>query len=352
MSAAMRVTRSTNASRAGLVGVVLVLVALALAPLWAGRDGMRLLIDAYVYVVLASLWNLLAGYAGLVSIGQQAFVGLGGYTMFALAVLGGVNPLLGIPLAGVVAGVMALPVAAVTFRLRGAYFAIGSWVVAEVFRLLAAQVSVLGGGSGGSLPVGLITALARSRAAREHLMYALALGLMVAILAAIVVLLRSRWGLALTAMRDNEVAARSNGVDVERTKLVVFVVTAACTGMAGALVFVQRLRISPDAAFSVNDWTALVIFITVIGGIGRFEGPIVGTALFFVLRETLSDLGSVYQMLLGLVAIVVMVYARRGLWGVLAERSDLQLLPLHRRVRVAGFGRGGAPRETQSRPAP
>jgi branched-chain amino acid transport system permease protein len=333
MNAASRVTRSTRASRVGLAVLPLLLIALALAPLWAGRDGMRLLIDAYVYVMLASLWNLLAGYAGLVSIGQQAFVGIGGYTMFALARLGGFNPLLGVPLGGVAAALLALPVAAVTFRLRGAYFAIGSWVVAEVFRLLTAQVSALGGGSGGSLPVALIMAMAPGRAARERLMYWLALALMLAILGAIVVLLRSRWGLALTALRDSELAARSNGVDVQRTRLVVFVVTAACTGMIGALVFVQRLRISPDAAFSVNDWTALVIFITVIGGIGRFEGPILGTALFFVLRETLSDLGGVWQMLLGLVAIGVMLWARRGLWGFLADRHDLQLLPLHRRIR-------------------
>ena len=99
-------------------------------------------------------WNLLAGYAGLVSIGQQAYVGLGGYLLFALTMLAGVPPLWSIPLVGLIAAAVSIPVAALVFRLRGHYFAIGTWVVAEVFRLLASQVSVLGGGSGTSLPAG------------------------------------------------------------------------------------------------------------------------------------------------------------------------------------------------------
>jgi branched-chain amino acid transport system permease protein len=172
------------------------------------------------------------------------------------------------------------------------------------------------------------------------LVYWVALGLTVIVLGLIVALLRSRHGLALTALRDNEVAAQSNGIDVQRTKLLVFIFAAACTAMAGALIFLQRLRISPDAGFSVNDWTALVIFITVIGGIGRFEGPFVGVVVFFALRETLSDLGSLYLLILGAIAILVMLKAPRGLWGFVAERTDMQLLPLQRRVRRAA-GDGG-----------
>ncbi len=328
-----RVTRATLASTVGIGLLAVVLMALAAAPYWAGRDGMRLLIEAFAYLMLAANWNLLAGYAGLVSVGQQAFVGLGGYVLFACAIFAGIPPLLCIPVAGVAAALIAVPVAAVTFRLRGAYFAIGSWVMAEVFRLVASQISPLGGGSGISLPAGIVTGMAHSRQAREFLVYWVALGLTVVILGLIVALLRSRHGLALTALRDNEVAARSNGIDVDRTKLLVFIFTAACTAMAGTLIFLQRLRISPDAGFSVNDWTALVIFITVIGGIGRFEGPFVGVVVFFVLRETLSGLGSYYLMILGAIAILVMLRAPRGLWGFWAERTDMQILPLQRRVR-------------------
>ena len=105
--------------------------------------------------------------------------------------------------------------------------------------------------------------------------------------------------------------------------------------MVGALIFLQKLRISPDTAFSVNDWTAFVIFITVIGGIGRIEGPIVGTIVFFLLRQTLADLGSLYLLMLGAVAIAVMLLAPKGLWGLIVERFGWQLFPLERRLRLA-----------------
>jgi len=107
------------------------------------------------------------------------------------------------------------------------------------------------------------------------------------------------------------------------------------TAMVGALVFLQKLRISPDAAFSVNDWTAFVIFITVIGGIGRLEGPIVGTIVFFALRQALADRGAVYLLMLGAVAIAVMLHAPKGIWGLVVARLDWQVFPLQRRVILA-----------------
>src|SRR5215470_2165646 len=319
MTASFHVEHATRASRFGTAAFAVAIVLLAAAPAWGGRDDLRLLSEIYAYVALASLWNLLAGYAGLVSVGQQAYVGLGGYVLFASTIEAGVHPLLAVPVAGVVAAMVALPVAGLLFRLRGHYFAIGTWVVAEVFRLIASQISSLGGGSGISLPAAIVTEMASSRQMREFLIYWVAL--------------------ALVAIRDNELAARSNGVDVTRTKLVVYVLTAFGTAMVGALIFLQKLRISPDTAFSVNDWTAFVIFITVIGGIGRVEGPIIGTVVFFVLRQTLADLGSLYLLMLGAVAIAVMLLAPKGIWGFLAERFGWQLLPLARRLRFAADAR-------------
>ena len=327
-----RVEHATRSSRIGVGLIAIVLMVLALAPFWGDRQMLRLLAELLTFVALASLWNLLAGYAGLVSVGQQAFVGLGGYLLFAMVILGGVHPIAAIFIAGPIAALVSIPVAALTFRLRGAYFAIGTWVVAEVFRLLASQVSVLGGGSGISLPAAAVIAMAPTRQAREFEIYWLALALTVMVLAAIVALLRSRHGLALTAIRDNEVAAQSNGIDVTRVKLIVYVLTAFGTAMIGALIFLMKLRISPDTAFSVNDWTAFVIFITVIGGIGRIEGPIVGTIIFFFMRQTLSDLGSLYLLIMGAVAIVVMLWAPKGLWGLIAERYGWQALPLQRQL--------------------
>jgi branched-chain amino acid transport system permease protein len=327
-----RIVRSTRFSQVGLPLLGLVLLGLALAPYWADRAGLRLLAEAFAYLALASLWNLLAGYAGLASIGQQAYVGLGAYLLFGLAMLAGVPPLATIPLAGLVAGVVAAPVALLIFRLRGAYFAIGTWVVAEVLRLLASQISPLGGGSGISLPVGIVTSIASDRQGREFMLYWLSLLLLLIVIAAIVALLRSRYGLALQSVRDNEIAAQSNGVDVWRIKLMVYCLCACGTAMLGALMFLQKLRVSPDTAFSVNDWTAFIIFIVVIGGVGTIEGPVVGTIAFFALRQAFSDLGSIYLLMLGVVAIVIMMRAPQGLWGLVASRFGWKLFPLDRRV--------------------
>src|SRR5262249_10985337 len=223
MTASFKVEHASRSSRIGTAAFAAAFVILAAAPVWGGRDDLRLLSDIYAYVALGSLWNLLAGYAGLVSVGQQAYVGLGGYVLFASTILAGLHPLLAVPVAGAVAAALAVPVAGLMFRLRGHYFAIGTWVVAEVFRLIASQISALGGGSGISLPAGIVTAMASTRQLREFLMYWVALALMAAVLGTIVLLLRSRYGLALTAIRDNELAARSSGVDVTRTKLVVYI---------------------------------------------------------------------------------------------------------------------------------
>ncbi|WP_299550477.1 branched-chain amino acid ABC transporter permease [uncultured Tateyamaria sp.] len=328
------VYRATRASRIAMIVAAFALIVLAAAPWWAGRADLRLMGEIFLYLSLACLWNLMAGYAGLVSVGQQAFVGFGGYMLFALTIFGGLHPITAILLAGLLAAVLSVPIASLIFRLKGAYFAIGTWVMAEVFRLTFAQISALGGGSGTSLPVGIVRSLASSRSGREALSYWLALGSAVLVIAAVYLFLRSRRGLALTAIRDSEVAASGLGIDIWRTKLEVYVVTSAFTAIIGGLIFLQKLRISPDAAFSVNDWTAFVIFIVVIGGIGTLEGPIIGTLLFFLLRETLADFGTIYLMVLGAVAIVVMLKAPKGVWGLIRDRYDLELFPLSYRIKL------------------
>ena len=332
MAASFTIRRSTPLSRAVAIVALLAVVALAAAPWWLGRADIRLLGEIFSFLALASLWNLLAGYTGLVSVGQQAYVGLGGYVLFALAMFLGVNPLLAIVLAGVVGALVAIPVAPLLFRLQGAYFAIGTWVLAEVFRLGFAQVASLGGGSGASLPTQVVTGIAADRVMREMLVYWTGLALALAALAFVILLLRSRAGLALTALRDSEVASESLGIDAWRTKFGMYVAVAGLTSMTGAFIFLQKLRISPDAAFSLNDWTAYVIFIAVIGGIGTIEGPIIGTILFFLLRETLADLGTTYLLILGAIAILVMLKAPKGIWGIFVEKTNVSLVPIRRHL--------------------
>jgi branched-chain amino acid transport system permease protein len=323
----VEVQRSTRVSRAGLGVAVAIAGGLATLPWWADSGTLRLIVEAVCLLVLAQMWNLLAGYGGLVSVGQQAYVGLGGYTLVTLADFAGLNPFVCVPLGGAVAALVALPVSRVVFRLQGGYFAIGTWVVAEVFRLAVANTSALGGGSGQSL----ISMRAYPKGLREAVTYWIALALLVAAMAAIYGLLRSRLGLGLTAMRDSEVAAESQGIDVAAIKQWVHALAAFGGGLVGALYFLMNLRISPDAAFGVN-WSAFTIFIVVIGGTGTIEGPIVGTLLFFALRELLADYGAWYLILIGLVAVVTMIAFPHGLWGSVARRFDLSFFPVQRRV--------------------
>ena len=324
------VERGTRASRLGAAVAVLLVTALLALPWMRDAGLMRVIVEFTALLVLAQMWNLLAGYAGLVSIGQQAYVGLGGYALMVLADDLGVNPFLAVPLAGLVAAAFALPTAALVFRFSGGYFAVGTWAVAEVYRLLIANTGALGRGTGRTLKA--VFPLARET--RELGTYALALALGVAAIAAIHLYLRSRLGLGLMAVRDSEPASQSLGVDVFRTKLAVYLVAAFGTGTTGALIYLNLLRISPDAAFSIN-WTAYTIFIVVIGGLGTIEGPIVGTLVFFLLRELLADYGSWYMILLGTLAVVVMMRYPQGLWGLVAKRWDVRFFPVQRRVHGA-----------------
>lgn len=316
-------------------------------PAIAPRAVVQDLFGILTLLVLAMNWNMLAGFAGLVSVGQQAFVGIGAYAMFGAIILAGLDPLLGVLIGGIAAAVFAVPMAFFTFRLNGAYFAIGTWVVADIARLGISQWKALGGGTGTSLPKGTARDMAfvdqikealdvSSAAAADALTYWLMLSLAVAMLLASYIFLRSRMGLGLQAIRDNETAARSVGVDPVRLKALVFLLTAFGTGLCGALAFIQITRVSPDAAFSVIDWTAFVIFITVIGGIGTLPGPIVGVVVFYALQRLLADYGTIYLIVLGCLGIVVMLFARRGLWGLFTDRTGIDLLPLtHRPPRGA-----------------
>jgi branched-chain amino acid transport system permease protein len=328
--AALTVERNTRASRVGAVIGALVLAGLIALPLTRDAGLMRMVVELISLLVLAQMWNLLAGYAGIVSIGQQAYVGLGGYVLIVLADDLGVNPFLAVPLAGVAAVGFALPTAALVFRFRGGYFAVGTWAVAEVYRLLVANTSALGRGTGRTLKA----VFPLPRDTRELVTYALALAVGVAAMAAVYLYLRSRQGVGLMAVRDSEPASESLGVDVFRTKLRVYLIAAFGTGMTGALIYLNLLRISPDAAFSIN-WTAYTIFVVVIGGLGTLEGPIVGTIVFFVLRELLADYGAWYMILLGSLAVMMMMRYPEGLWGLVADRWDLHVFPVQWRVRVS-----------------
>jgi branched-chain amino acid transport system permease protein len=317
-----RVTRSRrNVAWTGL-GALVVVVVLALFPYIVYSGTTTIMVQAFIVATLASMWNLLAGYAGLVSVGQQAFVGLGAYFVLILAI-NGTSPFAALPVAAVGCGVAALPMWWLVSRLRSGYFAIATWVLAATIMLVIERFSSIGGGTGMPLPglsgfdPTLLTAYT----------YWIGLAVTVVALTAVYLLLRGRLGLVLTAIRDDEVAARSSGARVGVARLLVFVVAGAGCGAAGALLAISQLQVQPGAVFSVQ-WTAEMAFATIIGGLGTIEGPILGTIVYMVLQQTLQSHNAWYLIVLGLVAIVVALFARRGLWGLVDDHLNVRLFPV------------------------
>jgi branched-chain amino acid transport system permease protein len=323
MSAAeVRVSRSRRPATWSALLSTVVVIGLATLPYVVFANVTSLLVNLFILLVLATTWNLLAGYAGLISVGQQAYIGLGAYTVLLLA-KNGVSPYLAIPIAAVVCAIAAVPISLLVFRLRNEYFAIGTWVVSEALLLLVLRIPELGGGTGASLP-GLSNL---DPALRQAFTYWAALTVTVATLLGAYLLLRSRFGLDLTAIRDDEVGARSVGVKVTQAKRVVYLAAAAGAGAAGALLIVSQLNVQATSVFGVQ-WSAYMIFVAVIGGVGTIEGPILGTVIFFALQQTLADRGAWYLIIVGGVAVLIAMYVPRGLWGLVSDRFELRLFPV------------------------
>ncbi len=316
-----RVTRSRrNVVWTGL-GALIVVIVLAMFPYLVYSGTTTIMVQAFIVLTMASMWNLLAGYAGLVSVGQQAFVGLGAYFVLILAIHG-TSPFAALPVAAIGCGVLALPLWWLVSRLRSGYFAIATWVLAATIMLIIERFSSIGGGTGMPLPpTGLDPVLLTA--------YIYWAGLAVTVLAllAIYLMLRGRLGLVLTAIRDDEVAARSSGARVGLARLLVFVVAGAGCGAAGALLALNQGNVQPDAVFSIQ-FTAEMAFATIIGGLGTIEGPIIGTAVYMVLQQALASYNAWYLIALGLVAIVVALFARRGIWGLVDEHLNVRLFPV------------------------
>jgi branched-chain amino acid transport system permease protein len=320
------VRRSARRSAWLLVPGAGCLVLLAFMPAIVSGGDTSLLVNVFILVTISTMWNLLAGYAGLVSIGQQAFIGLGAYAVL-VAAIGGLEPFTVIPLAAVVTGLIAIPVAALVFRTRGGYFAIATWVVASTAELVISSITSIGGGTGHPVPG--LSSLSPTEFA--DISYWSALAVVVVALVATYLLLRSRLGLVLAAVRDDEHAARAVGAKVTLARGIVFVVAAVGCGAAGALLAATQLQVEPTSAFSVQ-WSAEIIFVALIGGMGTIEGPILGTVIYFALQQNLAQHGAWYLIILGAVAVAVAIWLPKGIWGTLTERFKIELFPVGYRL--------------------
>jgi len=323
-----RVERWTSASRAAIAVAAVLAIVAAIAPLWLGPGAMDRLTILFIYMILAAMWNALAGYAGLVSVGQQLFVGLGAYFTIKLADWG-LNPFVAMLAAGAIVAAIAVPLSFPMLRLRGGEFAIGMWVVAELAHLLVNLDPLVRGETGTSL----IALNAFDPVLRRDIIYWLALAALVGLLGGLFLLLRSRAGAAIQAIRDNEEAAASLGVRVTSTKRLIFVLAAFGVGLAGSLWLATALTFQPKAFFSVQ-WTAYMIFMVLVGGIGTFEGAILGAVLFFAIETWFGAAGVWYLVGLGATALIFALALPRGIWGAIERRTGLRLLPVGYRLDI------------------
>jgi branched-chain amino acid transport system permease protein len=343
MPGGLRVERWTRRAALFVAAVLVVLAVLACGPALFSAGVTERLSELFIYVILAVTWNVLAGYGGLVSVGQQAFFGLGAYFAIRFSAAGiSVYPAL--LLAAVVVGGLALPIGEVMLRLAGGEFAIGMWVVAELAHLLVNLDPLVQGETGTSL----IALDAFSAAARRADTYWAALAVMTLVLAVLFLMLRGPLGTALQAIRDDDVAAASIGVRVLATKRVVFVLAAAGAALAGALWLATAITFQPRAYFSVQ-WTAYMIFMTLVGGLGTFEGPVLGAVLFFIIETAFGASGVWYLVGLGAAALGFALFAPRGVWGAVTARFSPRLLPLGYHV-VLAEGSVAVPAQGGERP--
>ena len=320
------VERWTNQSRLAAVTALIAIAVLGSGPMWFGAGAIDRLTTLYIYIILAVMWNALAGYGGLVSVGQQAFFGLGAYAAVRLADAG-VPVYLALLLAAVAGGIVALPLSLVMLRLRAGEFAIGMWVVAELLHLLVNLDGLVQGETGTSL----IALNAYDAGWRHAFNYWGALGAAVVLTALLFVLLRSRAGVSIQAIRDDEEAAASLGVRVLPTKRIIFVLAAVGAATAGALWLATSITFQPKTYFSVQ-WTAYMIFMVLVGGIGTFEGAIIGAVIFFLIESWAGATGVWYLISLGAAAMFFALFLPRGIWGLLESRFALRLLPVGYRL--------------------
>jgi branched-chain amino acid transport system permease protein len=322
------VERWTRLSAAASVTTAVVLVVLAVAPFLFDANVVDSLTTLFIYLILAVMWNALAGYAGLVSVGQQAFFGLGAYFTIQLS-YHGMSVYLALLVGAIVAGILSLPISVLMLRLRAGEFAIGMWVVAELAHLLVALDPIINGETG----VSLIALNAYTADDRRAYNYWMTLAAMVALLAAVFVLLRGRLGASVQAIRDDEDAAQSVGVRVLAAKRTIFFLAAFGCALAGSLWLATSISFQPRTYFGIQ-WSAYMIFMVLVGGLGTFEGPIIGGVIFFLIEYLFGQTGVWYLVGLGAAAIVFALFLPRGLWGSVEDKFGIRLLPVGYTLRL------------------
>ncbi len=317
-----RLDRKKPVKPVALGAILALLISL---PYWGGDYVTSVTILIMLYMAMGQMWNLLGGYSGLVSLGQQSFIGIGGYSLAIISQVYKLPIVLGFAVAGVLSIVFALITSVPIFKMKNVYFTIGTWIVSECLRLLFLIWAFVNYGTGYNISA--------TYTMSPSTIYSIALVIGVSSVAMVTFLLRSKFGLALMAMRDNEAAAEVRGVELYKTKLKCYLISAFFTGVAGAAMYLNIAFIQPNAAFGI-DWTVSMVFIVIIGGIGTIEGPIIGAVIFVLLRQFLFSFPGFSMLILGIIAIVLMLAAPQGLMGYLTKRFGWDIFAIRRHLKA------------------
>jgi len=304
---------------ASLAAVILVAYPL----LVSNKFFLHLAIMVLLYALLGMSWNLLGGYTGQISFGHAAFFGTGAYTSTLLLLRFGISPWLGMLAGAVLALLLSLPLGWLTFRLRGPYFALSTLAFAEIVRVVVYNWDSLTGGGDGLNILADLGGIVR--------FYYVILALTAAGLLVMRGCIRSRWGYFLNAIREDEDAAEALGVPVTRMKVIVLAISAFFVALAGSFFASYQLYINPDLVYE-SQISIQMIVVTIVGGIGMLEGPVVGALIIVPLSEYFRSLSPVANPLIyGLFIVIFMLFLPEG---IVCRVRDL----LTRRAVTAGEG--------------
>ena len=303
---------STGQTASGkLKAWALALIALGIAatfPLFLGQYWLHAAIVSLFYIMMASSWNLLAGFTGQVSFAHAAFAGIGAYTSGILAAKAGLPPLLGLPLGVALAALLGLALGALCIRIGGIYLSLTTLGFSEILRIIVVnEYDITRGTMGLKVP----PIFGDYSKATSFYVLLIAVALMLWLIYRI---LHSDLGTSFRAVQNDEVAAESVGIPVIRVRVTAFVISGALAGLAGSLYGHYLLLITPHILSL--DLMFLVLAMTVIGGMGTFLGPIIGALFLELLSEYIRVYGEFHLLIFGLVALMVARFAPEGLVGV------------------------------------
>jgi branched-chain amino acid transport system permease protein len=306
-------------SRPRLIGWLVGSAALLAVPLTLRSSfHLHVAILILMWTLLGSAWNVLGGFAGQVSFGHAALFGMGSYLTIILYLKAGVAPWWGIPLGGLFAAAVSLPIGLICFRLRGPYFSLATLAVAEIVKLVALNWDSVTAGSVGYL----ITDLPKVRLLGQAVnwesktpFYLAAALLALAGLAATDLLKRSRLGAYLVAIREDEDAAEAVGIDTVRAKAVTLALSAFLAGMGGGFYAFYFRYVDPDAVLNLG-LSMEMVFIAMVGGLGTVGGPLVGAVILTTVGEAVRERFQVGHLIFyGLFMMLAIRYMPEGIWG-------------------------------------